>query len=126
MNECDAIYTGWRRWSPTSDEWLALYNEGKVPFELKENQYLIVRMDNSSSLFYCYESGKLRKFTGGSIKTVREATPNDADEQKHAEGKKRKYAKGKSVIITPRNEEQVCAFDLMKDQSKTVKLLTGT
>ena len=29
-------------------------------------------------------------------------------------------------MITPRNEEQVCAFDLMKDPTKTVKLLTGT
>ena len=37
-----------------------------------------------------------------------------------------KYSKGKNVVITPRNDEQVCAFDLMKDSSKTVKLLTGT
>jgi hypothetical protein len=46
------------------------------------------------------------------------------------EGKQRsstpKYSKGKNIVITPRNEEQVCAFDLMKDPSKTVKLLTGT
>jgi PhoH-like ATPase len=110
---------------------LTLYNEGKVPFELKENEYLIVKACDSGSTFYCYENGQLRKFTGGSIKTVKDTTPVLLEEQKQKPEKSqksqtKKYSKGKNIVITPRNEEQVCAFDLMKDPTKTVKLLTGT
>ena len=93
---------------------------------------MIVKADSSSSTFYCYENGNLRKFTGGSIKTVKDTTPVPLEEpkqQKQEENKRsgaKKYSKGKNIVITPRNEEQVCAFDLMKDPTKTVKLLTGT
>ena len=130
----ESVYTGWRRWSPNSDEWLALYTEGKIPFQLKENEYLIVRAEDGSTVFYCNEQSKLRKFTGGSIKTFKDTTPVTLEEPKketkpqktNQKPAQRKYSKGKNVIITPRNEEQVCAFDLMKDPTKTVKLLTGT
>jgi len=125
----EMTYTGWKKWYPTADEWLTLYNEGKVLFELKENQYLIVKSDDGSSIFYCYENGQLRKFTGGSFKTFKETSLASLDDTKYEEDKKsatKKFSKGKNVTITPRNEEQVCAFDLMKDDSKTIKLLTGT
>ena len=126
----ESVYTGWRRWSPNSDEWLALYTEGKIPFQLKDNEYLIVRAEDSSTVFYCNEQGKLRKFTGGSIKTFKDTTSVTLEETKtqktNQKPTQRKYSKGKNVTITPRNEEQVCAFDLMKDPTKTVKLLTGT
>ena len=86
-----------------------------------------------STTFYCNENGQLRKFTGGSIKTFKDLTPVPLEEPKGKEKEERpqksstrKYSKGKSITITPRNEEQVCAFDLMKDPTKTVKLLTGT
>ena len=120
-------YTGWKKWNPTSDEWLVLYTEGKVPFQLKENEYLIVESEDGSSTFYCNEGGNLRKFTGGSIKTVKDTTPvflEEKDTDKKLASKK--YSKGKNIVITPKNVEQVCAFDLMKDPTKTVKLLTGT
>jgi len=125
----DMTYTGWKKWNPTSDEWWALYTEGRVPFELKENEYLIVKAEDNITTFYCCENGGLRKFTGGSIKTVKDLTPVPLEQPKQEETKKtstRKYSKGKSIVITPRNEEQVCAFDLMKDPTKTIKLLTGT
>jgi len=127
----DMTYTGWKKWSPTSEEWLTLYTEGKAPFQLKENEYLIVSAEDKVTTFYCYENGQLRKFTGGSIKTIKDTTPVPLEQskQKAEDSKKaapKKYSKGKNVVITPRNEEQVCAFDLMKDPSKTVKLLTGT
>lgn len=125
----DMTYTGWKKWNPTSDEWWALYTEGRVPFELKENEYLIVKVEDNITTFYCCENGGLRKFTGGSIKTVKDLTPVPLEQPKQEEGKKtstRKYSKGKNIVITPRNEEQVCAFDLMKDPTKTIKLLTGT
>ncbi len=127
----DITYTGWKKWSPTSDEWAELYATGTVPISLKENEYLIVKSDGSSTIFYCYENGQLRKFTGGSIKTTKDDTPvllesskSKQDDKQHSSAQK--YSKGKNVVITPRNDEQACAFDLMKDPSKTVKLLTGT
>ena len=127
----DITYTGWKKWSPTSEEWAELYATGTVPVSLKENEYLIVKSDGSSTIFYCYENGQLRKFTGGSIKTTKDDTPvllesskSKQDDRQHSSAQK--YSKGKNVVITPRNDEQVCAFDLMKDSSKTVKLLTGT
>ena len=127
----DITYTGWKKWSPTSEEWAELYATGTVPISLKENEYLIVKSEGSSTIFYCYENGQLRKFTGGSIKTTKDDTPvllesskSKQDDKQHSSAQK--YSKGKNVVITPRNDEQVCAFDLMKDPSKTVKLLTGT
>lgn len=127
----DITYTGWKKWNPTSEEWLELYANSTIPVSLKENEYLIVKSDGSSTIFYCYENGQLRKFTGGSIKTTKDDTPvllesskSKQDDKQHSSAQK--YSKGKNVVITPRNDEQVCAFDLMKDPSKTVKLLTGT
>ena len=127
----DITYTGWKKWSPTSEEWAELYATGTVPVSLKENEYLIVKSEGSSTIFYCYENGQLRKFTGGSIKTTKDDTPvllesskSKQDDKQHSSAQK--YSKGKNVVITPRNDEQTCAFDLMKDPSKTVKLLTGT
>ena len=125
----ELTYNGWRRWNPTSEEWITLYTEGKIPFQLKENEYLIVHTEDHSTTFYCFENGHLRKFTGCSIKTVKDTTPVLLEEPKQKQEDKKpvkKYSKGKNIVITPRNEEQVCAFDLMKDPSKTVKLLTGT
>ena len=127
----DMTYTGWKKWNPTSDEWIRLYTAEEVPFQLKENEYLIVKAEDNITTFYCYENGHLRKFTGGSIKTVKDTAlvPLEEPKQKQEDSKKansKKYSKGKNVVITPRNEEQVCAFDLMKDPNKTVKLLTGT
>lgn len=108
--------------------------------QLLENEYLIVESDGGSTILYCYEHGKLRKFTGPSIKTTRDDTPvnfyseqtsYESDEHKsHKSAKQKqpqkKFSKGKSVVLLPRNAEQACAFDLMKDSSKTIKLLTGT
>ena len=90
---------------------------------------MIVKAEDNVTTFYCYENGHLRKFTGGSIKTIKDLTPVSLEEPKKQEENKKptkKYSKGKNIVITPRNEEQVCAFDLMKDPTKTVKLLTGT
>ena len=39
---------------------------------------------------------------------------------------KKKFAKGKSLTLSPRNDEQVCAFDLAKDPDTTIKLFLGT
>ena len=103
-------YTGWYKWKPTSDEWAELYVQKQVPMKLENNQYLLVYEDTDKDGTehlvdqYCFENDHLRKFSRGSIVA----------------------AKNKDTIIYPRNDEQVCAFDLMRDHSKTIKLLTGT
>lgn len=94
-----------------------------------ENQYLIIETEGASTAYYCYEHGRLRKFTGDSIKTYN-STPATTDvsyEDKKGNKKKadKKYSKGKSTWIVPRNAEQACAFDLVHDMTKSIKLLEG-
>lgn len=107
------VYTGWRKWTPTPEEWGEFYasSQSVPPFEMKENEYLLVYSEENGEprlcQQYCYEKGKLRKFSRGSIAVSKK---RDAD----------------SKVIYPRNDEQVCAFDLFRDDKKTVKLLTGT
>lgn len=97
-----------------------------------ENEYLLVESDGGSTLVYCYEHGKLRKVSGGSIKTFSEAPAAPVEAEKtdakstRKSTTKKKFSKGKSVVLTPRNIEQICAFDLIKDPEKTIKLITGT
>jgi len=57
---------------------------------------------------YYQEGGKLRKFGRG---TINFRSKKSAD---------------KNISIKPRNDEQVCAMELMHNSKKTVKLLTGT
>lgn len=124
-------YTGWVKWHPTKEELERFYGDLAYPFEkeLTENQYLIVYdLDNTPS-YYCYEHGKLRPFKGRSIKTFREGDEQDGQSESSSKEKKSKkkssYSKGKQALIYPRNDEQVCAFDLIKDEEKTIKLFTG-
>jgi predicted ribonuclease YlaK len=124
-------YTGWKVWEPDDGEWSEFYANGRVPdamrAELVENEYLIVMAKDGSSTTYCYEGGAFRKFTGQSIKLASFEEPKELLEA--ASGKKkriRKYSKGRTACIAPRNIEQSCAIDLLKDRGKTVKLITGT
>lgn len=89
-----------------------LYEGGKVPFGMLENQYLLVYDEDNQgkqtlTRTYCYEEGKLRKISKGSINI----------------SKKREKD---SKVIYPRNDEQTCAIDMLLDESKTIKLLTGS
>ena len=118
----DLNYTGWKRWKPTNDEWIDFYTDNKVPFEMKDGEYLILEGEDTVVSYYCFEDGKFRHCSGGSIKTGVEASV----EEEFTTGKgKKKYSKSKQPVITPRNDYQVCAFDLVQDTNKTVKLLTG-
>lgn len=109
----NSAYTGWKKWRPTADEWSEFYvaAEKKPPFEMRENEYLLVYAEEQGewrlSQQYCYECGKLRKFSRGSIAISKK---RDAD----------------SKVIYPRNDEQICAFDLMQDRKKPVKVLLGS
>lgn len=125
-------YTGWKIWKPTSEEWVEFYMTNNPPIPMLENEYLIVKTEDGITTYYCCEDGKMRKFNGGAIKTtvdthVEEPKPVEGAKKKDGtERKPRKFSKGKSIVINPRNDEQNCAFDLIKDPTKTVKLITGT
>ena len=109
----NSFYTGWTKLVPSDTEWFDIY-EGKNPFNLLENEYLMVYERDGEiesklrpTLLFCCEERKLRKFSEGSINI----------------NKKREKD---SKIIFPRNPEQTCAIDMLLDESKTIKLLTGS
>ena len=97
-------YLGWKVWNPTDAELAELYveKEPKEPFPLLENEYLLIYVDGKLIESYCKEGDHLRRFKHNTIKI-----------------------KDKETIV-PKNDEQKCAFDLMKNDNVTVKLLTGT
>lgn len=108
----NSFYTGWIKWVPTGDEWVELYEGNRTPFQLLENQYLLTYEEDKEGKqtlihTYCYENNKLRKVSRGSINI----------------SKKREKD---SKVIYPRNDEQICAIDMLLDESKTIKLLTGS
>lgn len=102
-------YTGWKVWTPTIDEVVDLYQEGKCPLDLKENEYLIVLDPNDGTVNATYKkkNGQLEKVNRAPIKIK---DPKDGRVNK---------------VYNPRNPEQVCAFDLLHDDDVTVKLITG-
>ena len=103
-------YTGWKKWFPTDEELVNLYQDGECPLELLENEYLIVmnKEDNTASSIYKKKNGKLEKINRASIKVK---DPKDG-----------RYNK----IYNPRNPEQSCAFDALHDPDTTVKVITGS
>lgn len=88
------------------DEKLAsFYNNKEIYAELynlKENQYLLIK-DSTEEVVdrYCYQNGELRQVMfcklGGSF----------------------------TGAIKPRNPQQVCLFDMLKDKTSKIKLVTG-
>ena len=102
-NENKSNYLGWKIWSPTDEEFAEFYTDKpKEPFPLLENEYLLIYVDDRLVDSYCKEGDHLRRFKHNTIKI-----------------------KDKETIV-PKNDEQRCAFDLLKNDAITVKLLTGT
>lgn len=103
-------HNGWRRWKPTNGELAEFLVSGECPMPLLENEYLIIDDGEGSemNLIYRMKGGKLEKANRAAIKVN---DPKDGRVKK---------------VYSPRNPEQVCAFDLMKDTDVTIKLLTGT
>lgn len=102
-------YTGWKVWTPTDEELAFFYEEGQCPLELTENEYLIIidRIDGTVASVYKKKSGIFEKANRAAIKIN---DPKDGRVKK---------------VYNPRNPEQICAFDLLHDDSVTVKLITG-
>ena len=101
-------YQGWKKWTPTIQELADYYTYGACPLDLKENEYLIIidANDNRDIEIVKMREGKLVKINHASFKSRSE--------------------NGKDKIITPRNPEQKCAFDMLSDSRTTVKLITGS
>ena len=88
------------------DEKLAsFYNNKEIYaelYDLKENQYLLIK-DSTEEIVdrYCYQNGELRQVMfcklGGNF----------------------------TGAIKPRNPQQVCLFDMLKDKTSKIKLVTG-
>lgn len=102
-------YVGWRRWKPTNEELAEFLVAGICPIQLMENEYLIIDDGEGSemNMIYRMKGGRLEKANRAAIKIN---DPKDGRVKK---------------VYNPRNPEQVCAFDLLHDDSVTVKLLTG-
>ena len=89
-----------------SDEKLAcFYNSKEVyteMYQLKENQYLLIK-DSTGEVVdkYCYQNGELRPVVF------------------------LKLGSSFSGTIKPRNAEQYCLFDMLKDKTSKIKLVTG-
>lgn len=111
-------YTGWKKWYPTDDELVEFYSNNNdaslIAEDLKENEY-VLQYDSDKTLVaqYCFEKGKLKKIGRSSIKITK---PKELKEP----------GRDNFKTYTPRNDEQICAFDLIKDRDKTVKLITGS
>lgn len=136
-------YCGWRKWCPTAEEWEAFEVEGKLPFELLENEYLLIYEDEKYEHLastYCWENSKLRKVARKSIVAPKKVGKTKAEEDleelelKQDAKSIKKAAKLRKVVehnkkekasICPRNDEQICAIDLLKDRNKPVKVLLG-
>jgi predicted ribonuclease YlaK len=98
-------YKGYITIDLDDDKLAAFYNNKEVYaelFNLKENQYLLLR-DATGEVVdkYCYQNGQLRQVMfcklGGTF----------------------------TGAIKPRNPQQICLFDMLKDKTSKIKLVTG-
>ena len=89
-----------------SDEKLACFYNHKETYielyQLKENQYLLIK-DSTGEVVdkYCYQNGELRPVVFLKLGSTFSGT------------------------IKPRNAEQYCLFDMLKDKTSKIKLVTG-
>lgn len=133
-------YTGWKKWEPTLDEWEEFQTEQKLPKNicLLENEYLLVYLDKENpfpTCQYIYQEGRLRKIGRETI-NVRVKAPKIIDEEedvienKSSKKIRKTYStkskKTNQKTIVPRNAEQICAINMMRDDRSTIKLITGS
>lgn len=67
------------------------------------------------------KSDGLKKIGRSTIKLEREEEKISVNSADNPDKKSRK----KSEVYNPRNDEQICAFDMVKDPDTTVKVITG-
>lgn len=98
-------YTGYKVWVPSEQELIEFYQEKKIPenLNLLENEYLLIENVAGELLGkYCYRDGLLEQILYTTL------------------GNSNTYG-----TFKPRNPEQHAAFDLVKSDRTTIKLITG-
>lgn len=98
-------YKGYLEIQLDDEKMVSFYNNKEVYaelYQLRENQYLLIK-DSTEEVVdkYCYQNGELRQVhfctLGGTF----------------------------TGSIKPRNPQQVCLFDMLKDKTSKIKLVTG-
>lgn len=97
-------YTGYTEIELSDEQYNLVYSEHKLPgYIFNENEYVIAVNEYGEVVDkFCYQDGKLRpvKFTT--------------------------FSNAYTGKLKPRNVHQELAFDMLKDKTSTVKLVTGT
>ena len=94
-------YIGYKEIEFSNDELTSFYENMENSFDLKENEYLLVKNQGKIIDKYRFVDGKLERII---FKTLGDSY---------------------SDIIKPRNPQQEIAFDMLKDERTTLKLITG-
>ena len=97
------MYTGYKKLSLNDNELNELYTTHNLSgYDFLENEYLCVTAENSEERdYFQYRNGELRQ--------VRFSIIDNPYTGKYK----------------PRNDEQIFAFDMLKDEQTTIKLITG-
>lgn len=95
-------YTGLQFITPTEEDLAQLYNNSYNCGDLLENQYLVAVNEQGEEIdYFCKTNNKLRRVYYPELR-------NDF-----------------TGVLKPRNIQQYCAFDLLKNNDVPLKLLTG-
>lgn len=96
------MYTGYKALQLTENELARFYTDQFLPDTFLENEYLLIKNENDEVIDYF-------RFNGEEFRRVKyPQLGNDF-----------------TGIIKPRNPQQYCAMDLLKDKNIPIKLITG-
>ena len=98
-------YTGYKEITLNNKQFEQLYSEGKIDgYDFLTNEYAIIRNEAGEIV------DKVIQHRDGKLHQIRYAT----------------FKNSYTGALKPRNEHQELAFDMLKDSTITVKLITGT
>ena len=98
-------YTGYQEITLNDKQFEQLYSEGKIDgYDFLTNEYAIIRNEAGEIV------DKVIQHKDGKLHQIRFAT----------------FKNSYTGVMKPRNEHQELAFDMLKDSTITVKLITGT
>ena len=98
-------YTGYKELTLSDKQFEQMYSEGKIDgIDFLTNEYAIIRNEAGEIV------DKVIQHADGKLHQIRYAT----------------FKNSYTGLMKPRNEHQELAFDMLKDSTITVKLITGT